>query len=268
MLVFLKLGGSLITDKDTPNTARHDVIQRLADELASALQASPGLRILLGHGSGSFGHVAARKHGTRQGVHSPEGWHGFVDVWRAARALNQIVLDALARAGLPAIAFPPSAFIPARGGKAAPVEVPALVAALEHGLVPVVQGDVAFDALLGGTILSTEEVFAGLARLLRPKRILLAGSEAGVWADYPACTRLATLITPDDVKGLNPALTGSASVDVTGGMREKVTLMAQLVQAFPGLEVDIFSGLQPGSLFQELIGENCGTRIKLKDNQE
>ena len=46
--VFLKLGGSLITDKYTPLTPRPDVIQRLAQECAAAQAQAPDLRLLLG----------------------------------------------------------------------------------------------------------------------------------------------------------------------------------------------------------------------------
>src|SRR5512146_1620840 len=94
-LVFLKLGGSLITDKDTPRAPRLDILARLAGEIAEARRQRPRMQIVLGHGSGSFGHVPARKYGTRQGVRTPEEWLGFAEVWKEARALNQIVVDAL-----------------------------------------------------------------------------------------------------------------------------------------------------------------------------
>lgn len=41
-------------------------------------------------------------------------------------------------------------------------------AALEAGVVPVVHGDVSFDEELGGTVASTEEIFAFLAREMVP----------------------------------------------------------------------------------------------------
>ena len=84
-LTFIKLGGSLITDKTRPYTPRLDVLQLLAYEILDAQRATPGLPIVLGHGSGSFGHTAAKKHGTRQGVASPEGWQGFNEVWWQGR---------------------------------------------------------------------------------------------------------------------------------------------------------------------------------------
>jgi isopentenyl phosphate kinase len=262
-LVFLKLGGSLITNKLQKQAPRLEVIARLAEEIAAARAARPELRILLGHGSGSFGHAAARQYGTRQGVHEQQDWHGFIQVWRAARALNQIVMDALAQAGLPAIAFPPSATMIAQDGKALLGDVGPLEAALENRLLPVVQGDVAFDTLLGGTILSTEDVFYTLAPRLQPQRILIAGVEEGVWADFPDNTRLVEKITPESFQNITSGLGGSAGVDVTGGMREKVLLMLELVQQCPGLEAAIFSADQPGSLLQSLIDAPQGTRIGL-----
>ncbi|HNT75017.1 MAG TPA: uridylate kinase, partial [Anaerolineae bacterium] len=77
-LVFVKLGGSLITDKRERATLRSGVLPRMAHELREALTASPDLRVLLGHGSGSFGHWEAKRYGTRQGVTTTEQWRGFV----------------------------------------------------------------------------------------------------------------------------------------------------------------------------------------------
>ncbi|NLE93206.1 MAG: uridylate kinase, partial [Chloroflexi bacterium] len=67
-LTFLKLGGSLITDKDQPETALTDQIDDLLAQIAAWRQVNPDRRLLLGHGSGSFGHHTAAKFGTREGV--------------------------------------------------------------------------------------------------------------------------------------------------------------------------------------------------------
>ena len=115
-LVFLKLGGSLITEKTQAHTARMEVLARLADEIAAALAEQPNLNLVLGHGSGSFGHVPAKKYGTRQGVRTPVEWQGFAEVWYEANSLNRMVIEALINAGLPALAFSPSAMVIAQGG--------------------------------------------------------------------------------------------------------------------------------------------------------
>ncbi len=43
-LVFLKLGGSLITVKDRPHTPRLDVLERLAQEIAGARAQNQNLQ--------------------------------------------------------------------------------------------------------------------------------------------------------------------------------------------------------------------------------
>lgn len=260
-LVFLKLGGSLITDKDSRSTPRRDTIERLAAETAAALAAQPELRILLGHGSGSFGHTAARQHGTVHGVFSPQQWLGFAQVWKEARALNEIVIDIFTRAGLPVIAFPPSAAVTTRSGQVTHWNLAPLNSALAAGLLPVVNGDTIFDEILGGTILSTEDLFLHLARQLHPARILLAGLEPGVWADYPDCTRLQETITPASFLTLSGGIGASASVDVTGGMRQKVQSMLALVSEIPNLEAVIFSGQEPGLMTRVLTGAKPGTTL-------
>ena len=50
MMIFLKLGGSLITDKTGVEAARPAVLARLAAEIAAARAAQPGLPLLIGHG--------------------------------------------------------------------------------------------------------------------------------------------------------------------------------------------------------------------------
>ncbi len=261
-LQFLKLGGALITDKTRPHKLRHGILRRLAAEIASACASQPGMRLLVGHGSGSFGHVPASRYGTRQGVRTTEEWRGFGDVWMEASALNRLVDEALFAAGLRPIAIPPSAVAVAQAGQVLTWDLAPVQAALENGLLPVVYGDVVFDTERGGTILSTEDLFVYLAKELRPARVLVAGLEDGVWADFPFRTQLIPEITSDNYPDLASSLGASAFTDVTGGMASKVEQLLALAQAVPGLEALIFSGETPGAVQQALSGRYHGTIIK------
>jgi isopentenyl phosphate kinase len=260
-LVYLKLGGSLITVKDRPHTARLDVLDRLADEIAAARSQDPSLQIVLGHGSGSFGHFPASKFQTRLGVKTAEEWAGFIEVWREASDLNHLVLQALEKAKLPALVLPPSAMIMAQHGKVASWNLNTLLCALNHNLLPVIYGDVVFDTARGGTILSTEDLFSYLAHHILPARLLLAGIEPGVWANFPHNTSLLPEITPGSLSHVETGLRGSAATDVTGGMADKVRQVLSLVEAFPELKARIFSGEIPGNVQQALLGEAVGTEI-------
>lgn len=260
-LLFLKLGGSLITDKSRPSTPRLDVLARLADEIAAALAENPQIRLLLGHGSGSFGHIPAKRYGTRAGVASKEDWLGFTEVWWQASALNRLVIEALQKAKIPALSFPVSAAGLGAGGQISNWDISPLKAALDAGLLPVVYGDVMFDSQRGGTIFSTEDIFGYLALELKPQRILLAGLEDGVYADYPERKNLVSEITPVTLEQFAPALGGSADTDVTGGMASKVRQMLALVDANSGLEVSIFSGETNNNVKKALLGAIFGSKI-------
>jgi isopentenyl phosphate kinase len=197
-------------------------------------------------------------------VRTAEEWSGFAEVWYQASELNRHVMSALTLAGITAVAFAPVASVLARDGKVARWDLEPLRRALKVGILPVVYGDVVFDEVRGGTILSTEDLFDHLARELSPKRILLAGLEQGVWADFPARKGIVSKITPGTYGGIKQRVGSGLGEDVTGGMESKVGLMLELVQSTPGLTAQIFSGEKQGNLSKALEGETVGTLISAK----
>ena len=128
-------------------------------------------------------------------------------------------------------------------------ELDPLQRAVQHGLIPLIFGDVAFDDDIGGTILSTEDIFAHLAQALHPAWILLLGNSPGVLNDKHETI---PLITPEIYPQVRACLNASSYTDVTGGMADKVHQMVALVQDIPNLRVRILSGTRPG-VFREVL---------------
>lgn len=261
MLTFLKLGGSLITDKEKPLTPQPDLIAQASAEIAQAVRENPDLHLLIGHGSGSFGHVIANQFQTQAGGEGERYWKGFAKVWAAARQLNQIVIESFVEAGLHTISFPPSAGVTAANKALESWDINPIRQALSHRLIPVVQGDVIFDTRLGGTIFSTEQVFNHLAKGLKPGRILLAGLDKGVLHKNDPEQGVIQHVTPSNFTAIRTQLSGAETIDVTGGMQSKVEMMLELVETVPDLEVQIFSGLKPGNIKKALDGIRIGTLI-------
>jgi len=115
-LVFVKLGGSVITDKAKPFTERKDVIKRLAEEIHSS-RGRTGPRLVVGHGGVSYPHVPAKRYQTHLGIVSEESRMGSALVQDAASRLNRIVVNALLGAGEPAISVQPSSSVLARDSR-------------------------------------------------------------------------------------------------------------------------------------------------------
>jgi len=263
--VFLKLGGSLITDKTSPETSRREVLHRLAHEIVVAKQRCPALPLLIGHGSGSFGHTVAARYRVREGVAGRQGWHGFAATAKAARALNRLVVDALWDAGVDVVPLPPLASGRCHDGILQDLAWEPVARLLKADLTPLVFGDVVLDDVRGGTIVSTEELFRFLALKLRPARIILAGEVAGVFTADPhrdPDARLIRRLTAETLSAGTAQFAAVHGTDVTGGMSAKVAEMVALTATLPGLTVQIVSGLVPGRVQNALLGKDVpGTII-------
>lgn len=265
-LVYLKLGGSLITDKRAAETPRLDIIKRLAAEIVQVRRQQPDLRLVIGHGSGSFGHVVGSRYGTRQGVASLEQWYGFAATADAAARLNRIVAASMLAAGLPVWSIQPSVALRCQDGHLIEGPLDTVQQALEAGLIPLIYGDVALDSVRGGTIASTEEIFEWLIERLTPSRVVLLGEVDGVYTGDPhhdASARRIEMLSPASVDGVTSGLGSSFGTDVTGGMAAKVTQSLTMVERHPHLQIVICSGLVEGQLVKALTarGQLPGTVI-------
>src|SRR5258708_33672366 len=95
----------------------------------------------------------------------------------------------------------------------------------------------------GGTIVSTEALFAYLADTLQPARILLLGEVGGV---FDAKNVLIPHISVRNFVAVEAALGEAVGTDVTGGMGAKVRGMVTLGERLPRIEIRIFDGRQQG----------------------
>ncbi len=257
-LIFVKWGGSVITDKRAVRSPKLDVIHRLGSEMKPLMG---DYRILLGHGSGSFGHWAAREY---EAIKRSDPKLYAAKVHSVAAELNAIVVNALLDLDIPSFSYPPSAIVFSRDDNPSRLCVGALQDALSFGYLPVTYGDAVPDHPRGGAIYSTERVFFTLNPVLKPARIVLVTSVNGVYTADPLADPRAEHIpevTPDNFEDVRGALGGGYGVDVTGGMLSKVETMLALVQTSPWLESVVITSAEPGNLSRAVRGEPVGTVI-------
>lgn len=264
--LFLKLGGSLLTDKTRPETLRTRLGQDLCRQMAQALRARPDLRLVLGIGAGSFGHVPARQYGLAgRAERAATPYGAAVTADGVGRLVRQVAAWLLALR-VPAWVAPPGAYWRVRAGRLRPANADVIAHALAQGLVPIVHGDVMLDTARGVSIASTEMIFRHLAPLLRPTRLLLAGEVPGVMRDPARMNDPAhaiPVIRSDDKQRIQAVLQGSRGVDVTGGMASKVNLCLDILAACPSTSILIFDGRPANALREVLLGQrnDVGTRL-------
>jgi isopentenyl phosphate kinase len=264
-IILVKLGGSLITDKTRPGAARRGVIRKLAREIADWTRHPHAARLVIGHGSGSFGHVAAASGGLHgHGEASKARAQGISHTQHRAADLHAIVVAALDEAGARPFSLAPSSFMTCARGRVARVFADPLFHALDLGLVPVVYGDVVLDRARGAVVVSTEEVFLALAgeaagRGVPVTRAVWLGETGGVYAhDGATIERL----TAAAASRRAAAVAGPAGTDVTGGMALRLRTAAALARrGVPSLIVDgRVGGALPGAAAGRARG---GTRVEV-----
>jgi isopentenyl phosphate kinase len=258
---FLKLGGALLTDKAGHEALRPKVLDRLAREIAEAEIGEGGL--VVAHGSGSFAHVAVRDTGF---LDRPADRMALARVADAAARLNRSVVAALLEVGLPAVGLPGLYLARGRDGHISTPLASLVADLLAAGLVPVCYGDAVLDTQRGGAVASTEPILAALASALGPRRIVLATDVDGVFETLPSADSKAPPLASLDRRTLAGLRLGGArreATDVTGGMAAKVSLMLEVVERDPAIEVRVISGLRQGAVRAALRGspEAGGTRI-------
>ena len=109
-LILIKLGGSIITNKGKEYFAREENITRLAREIKLALNKT-NIKIIVGHGAGSFAHTPAYKYKTKDGLITENSLFGMGVTEESARLLNQIVVKKFIGAKIPTYAFSPGSFL-------------------------------------------------------------------------------------------------------------------------------------------------------------
>jgi isopentenyl phosphate kinase len=243
MTVVLKLGGSVVTDKERPQTVDDASLGVAADAIADA----PLDRLVVVHGGGSFGHPAAAAHGVTESSGTRD-MEAIREIHGAMRRLNDAVVGRLADAEIPAVPVHPSSGSVRAADGSLTMASGVVSTVLDEGFVPVLHGDGVVTAGAGVTVLSGDEIVTSLARTLGADQVGLCSTVPGVLDDSGA-----VIERIGSFEAVRTAVGGSEETDVTGGMAGKIRRLLDL-----GVPAYVF-GIDDLAAF--LAGEGPGTRV-------
>ena len=248
----LKLGGSVITDKNMPATANLEAIERLADEIFRAKVSS----LILVHGGGSFGHPVAKQYNLTAGYEDPSQITGFSETHRAMTKLNGLVMEALISHNINAVVVQPSSCVVTKAGRIQSMELKPIKRMLNMGIVPVLYGDAVLDSEKGFSILSGDQLVASLAINFGASSIIMGGDVDGIYTADPKASSSAKLIkrvTLEELKTQKHEIEGAKATDVTGGMLGK---MQELIPAIEqNIQALVVNATKPLRVYKALRGE-------------
>ena len=255
----VKLGGSVITDKAGGTLV---VREALLAELAAQLASHQPERLVIVHGAGSFGHRIVQETRIHEGIMDAAGRRAMAETQRLQYDLCSLVTRQLLAAGLPALPVQASATAVLSEGQLVHLDTMALGHLLEHGLVPVLYGVPAVDRERGCAILSGDVIAPYVAHRLGIDTMVHVTDVDGVFTADPQLDPEAELIPRvhrDNWAEVSARLSGSSTVDVTGGMATKLGELLRWAER--GLKSRIVSAHVPGRLAAALMDEPVGTLV-------
>ena len=203
----VKLGGSAITIKSSPETVNWGVLHQLAVTLGSYVTS--GGRLAVVHGGGSFGHYAVERLLRERGRLGPAE---VAIVQREMLVLAMAVLTELVSSGVPASLHTAHSMCTSKDS----CDLSPMTRDFEAGLVPVTYGDAVLSPSSGeGEVVSGDLLASRLSTAISADCLIYVSDVKGVVGPNGSILRA---VRPGQPIG---AVAGSGP-DVTGGMTRKI----------------------------------------------
>jgi len=227
-MILIKLGGSIITNKERPLSANRNRINKIAKTLKKINEP-----ITIVHGGGSFGHYWSVKYNmhTKPAKYSQKG---ISVVKNSMVELNKIILDVLLQNKLNPYCLPPTDFV--SGNKPINKKIKEIGKIANTNLIPVTFGDALWFGQKKSYILSGDKIMTMIARVLKPRLSIFVLNVDGVYSDLKNKDLIYDLID-------QPLSFAKVKTDVTGGMKRKIDEATKISRM--GLNVFFTNGNKP-----------------------
>jgi len=246
-LQIIKLGGSLVTNKQRVATFSPRRMRRLAREVAVCEDP-----IILLHGTGSFGKPQACKYHYEGDGFLPRSRSGVVtEVSELLHNLRGMVVRILREAGVEALSMTPAALFRTCRGRIVKCDVDPLRDLVERNIAPVISGDLVLDEECDFAMCSSDMMAARLAVALSAKRLIFATDTPGVMSYNGRRPHTLKELVAEDPQ-LQNSLKDDVG-DVSHGMAGKLKAGFEAAQA--GVETWVIDGRAPGRLAAAVRGD-------------
>jgi isopentenyl phosphate kinase len=237
-MILIKLGGSIITNKGKPQSARRKTIDNILKQIKKINEP-----MILVHGGGSYGHYWSMKYSmhTKPARYSLKG---LSVVKNSMIELDKIILNSATKNKLNTYSLPPTDFM--SGNKPIKNKVQKIGEIAKSGLVPITYGDALWYGQKKSYILSGDVIMTTIGKILKPRLSIFVLDVDGVYSD----TKSKKLIY--DLKKEKPTISKN-KMDVTGGMTRKITEAAKMSKS--GLKVFFVNGNKPQRIVNAVSGK-------------
>ena len=227
-MLLIKLGGSIITNKEKALSPRRKTIDNVIRSLKKINEP-----MVVVHGGGSFGHYWSVKFD----MHTKPAKYdmkGISAVKNSMVELNKIILQSFFNNKLNPYSLPPTDFV--SRNKPILKKIKEIKKIAQSNLIPITYGDALWYGEKKSYILSGDVIMTMIAKVLRPRLSIFVLNVDGLYSDI----KKKKLIY--EIKDEQPSFS-KPTTDVTGGMKRKVQEASKISKN--GLKVFFVNGNKP-----------------------
>ncbi|MFX1503622.1 MAG: type 2 isopentenyl-diphosphate Delta-isomerase, partial [Promethearchaeota archaeon] len=248
-IILLKLGGSLLTDKNKPFSLREEVLERCLSQIIESNKL-----IVLIHGGGSFGHPIAKKYQISQGLNDSveDQIIGLSKTHEVMNKFNSIIIGKLLDKGYPAISIQPSTIFIKEFNQITMKTIEPIEKLLELRIMPVLYGDIILSWDSYFSILSGDQIILKLCEKIQNykiSKVIFAIEEDGIYIKDNGRGKLALKLNSKDLADLKLAELDQ-KIDVTGGIQSKLETIKDILNF--SIPVQIINGLKNKNILKAL----------------
>ncbi|MFW9971434.1 MAG: type 2 isopentenyl-diphosphate Delta-isomerase [Candidatus Odinarchaeota archaeon] len=265
-IILLKLGGSLLTDKNKPFSLREDILESCINQIIESKK-----RIILIHGGGSFGHPIAKKYQIFQGLNNTikDQIVGLSKTHDAMNKFNSIIINKFLDKAYSAISIQPSSIFIQDFNEIVFKSIDPIEKILELGIMPVLYGDILLSRQSSFTILSGDQIILKLCENIQKfkiSKVIFAIEKDGIYIKDNGNVKLALKLKPCDLNNIKLADLGQ-KIDVTGGIQGKLEIIKEILKF--KIPIQIINGIKNNNVFKALNNQylEC-TNIELTSEKE
>ncbi len=255
-IFLLKLGGSLLTDKNIPFSIREEIVKSAIQQIIDANK-----KLILIHGGGSFGHPIAKKYNISQGINISikNQIFGLTKTHEAMVKFNSQIIEEFLEKKYPALSIQPSSIFIKRLNEISFESIELIETSLDLGILPVLYGDIILDKEGNFSIISGDRIILELCKNLNKysiSKVIFAIEKDGIFVEDiendKKIIKLALEISLDELDKIKLADLGN-KIDVTGSIRGKIHAIKEICRL--NIPVQVINGLTDGNIFKALSNQ-------------
>jgi len=251
-IIILKLGGSLLTDKNKPFSIREDIVKDSIQQIVDAEE-----KLILIHGGGSYGHPLAKKYSIVKGIDStiPNQVLGLTETHQSMNKFNSYMIKLFLEKKFPVLSIQASSIFIKDSNEISTSSMEVIETALDLNIMPILYGDIILDKQGSFSIISGDQIILELCKNLeryRISKVIFTMETEGIYVDDDQSNndyKLATECYSDDLDNLKLADLGQ-KIDVTGGIKGKLNFIKQICDK--NIPIQLINGLKDEYIYKSL----------------